>query len=323
MKILLDIDRIATDPRLQPRIKKDEKLIQEYKERWESFPENVYPFKDPIEVIFDGKFFWMWDGHQRVESAQLAHRRKIEANKEDGTFHTAFVKSCGANANHGKRRNREEEDYQIERMLKNEECREWPDGKIAASCKVTRERVLKMRESLHLVERRQDGQSVPEQKQEVRKVTRGDTTYTMNISNIGENQKKKIDTAPTETSGTDSPTIVILEHDDVSPQPSGYEVMTSSFTFIKSMLMNAKYEFEKLQRRVKDFDNLRGFHGYLTLNNLFTAEIKDALFAIEDAFPTAGICGYCQGEGVCRECGGSRMLTVSQTTQLKKEGRAA
>jgi hypothetical protein len=55
----------------------------------------------PVEIIFDGKCHWLWDGFHRYRAHQLLERKDIRANVEVGNKRDAVWKSLGANATHG------------------------------------------------------------------------------------------------------------------------------------------------------------------------------------------------------------------------------
>lgn len=55
----------------------------------------------PVEIIFDGKVHWLWDGFHRYRAHQLLERKEIRANVEVGNKRDAVWYSLGANATHG------------------------------------------------------------------------------------------------------------------------------------------------------------------------------------------------------------------------------
>jgi uncharacterized ParB-like nuclease family protein len=55
----------------------------------------------PVEIIFDGKNHWLWDGFHRYRAHQILERKEIRANIEVGNKRDAVWYSLGANATHG------------------------------------------------------------------------------------------------------------------------------------------------------------------------------------------------------------------------------
>lgn len=55
----------------------------------------------PVEIIFDGKIHWLWDGFHRYRAHQILERKDIRVNIENGSKRDAVWYSLGANATHG------------------------------------------------------------------------------------------------------------------------------------------------------------------------------------------------------------------------------
>jgi hypothetical protein len=55
----------------------------------------------PVEIIFDGKHYWLWDGFHRYRAHQILERKEIRVNIENGSRRDAVWYSLGANATHG------------------------------------------------------------------------------------------------------------------------------------------------------------------------------------------------------------------------------
>jgi len=55
----------------------------------------------PVDVIFDGKYHWLWDGFHRVKAFQELGVTKIKANIQEGSKKDAQWMSFSANATHG------------------------------------------------------------------------------------------------------------------------------------------------------------------------------------------------------------------------------
>jgi len=55
----------------------------------------------PVEIIFDGRSYWLWDGFHRYRAHQILEKKEIKANVENGNKRDAVWYSLGANATHG------------------------------------------------------------------------------------------------------------------------------------------------------------------------------------------------------------------------------
>jgi hypothetical protein len=55
----------------------------------------------PVEIIFDGKIHWLWDGFHRYRAHQILEKKEIRVNIEHGSKRDAVWYSLGANATHG------------------------------------------------------------------------------------------------------------------------------------------------------------------------------------------------------------------------------
>lgn len=86
---------LTIDPALQHR-KADSEVVAQYADLYRAgvkFP--------PVEVIFDGEEYYLWDGIQRLMAASSAGLTHINANVVKGNARMARWLSFGANAKHG------------------------------------------------------------------------------------------------------------------------------------------------------------------------------------------------------------------------------
>jgi len=87
---------VSLDVNLQHRPAMDEETISRYKALIEDgckFP--------PIDVVYDGKTYWVWDGAHRYQSHRKLNKKYITANITEGTKHEAVYYSFNANSTHG------------------------------------------------------------------------------------------------------------------------------------------------------------------------------------------------------------------------------
>ena len=55
----------------------------------------------PVEVIYDGKDYFLWEGFHRIHATRKLGKTSITANVEEGTKRDAQWNSFSANAKHG------------------------------------------------------------------------------------------------------------------------------------------------------------------------------------------------------------------------------
>lgn len=175
----IKISEIRTDGGTQPRAQLNWITVNEYAES--IIDGATLP---PVEVVYDGKDYWLWDGFHRVEAHKKAECISVRAHVKQGTRRDAVLLSFGANEEHGLRRTNEDKRRSVEAMLADPEWSDWPDKDIASACKVSREYVVRTRAKLSS-DRSLDRSVV---------VHRNGTTYTQNTANIGK--------APTPPVGT-------------------------------------------------------------------------------------------------------------------------
>jgi hypothetical protein len=105
----------------------------------------VFP---PIILFYDGTDYWPGDGFHRIRAARKIERDSIGAEVRKGTVRDAILYGIGANATHGLRRTQADKRRAVERLLKDPECAQWSDRKIAETAKVDHKTVGKIRREL-------------------------------------------------------------------------------------------------------------------------------------------------------------------------------
>ena len=109
----LKISEIRTDGGTQPRAALDPEIIAEYADamdRGEQFP--------PVDVMYDGDHYWLFDGFHRVKAAGTTDRTTIAAEVHQGTQQDAQWESLAANKKHGLRRSRADKQRAVKQALK-------------------------------------------------------------------------------------------------------------------------------------------------------------------------------------------------------------
>lgn len=172
-------DLLRTDGDTQSREAMDYEAIQEYVEAmhgyggWGDFP--------PVKAVYDGAFYWVFDGHQRLASHKLYAPDNtgdpIPVFLQPGDRRLAVLLSTGVNSDHGVRRSRADKQKAVTKLLKDDEWRLWSDAEIARHTNVDPKTVGNIRHRL------EDNREIPDTL--IRK--RADGT-TVNTANVGANQ---------------------------------------------------------------------------------------------------------------------------------------
>ena len=85
---------------------------------------------DPIEVIYDGADYWIWDGFHREAAQGLIGRTRIHAFVTPGTRRDAIFRATGANGKHGLERTDEDKRRAVWTLLEDDEWRSMTDRAI-------------------------------------------------------------------------------------------------------------------------------------------------------------------------------------------------
>ena len=212
-KIAWDIIRI--EPETQPRQGPlDEDTVERYtadKLRGDEFP--------PLRVFYDGKRYWLSDGHYRIAAHERALHEDptvglaILANIYQGTKRDAVLDSLAANRNHGRARTSEDLLAAIVKLHNDAEWGQWSDGKIATIVHASQPYVSRVRRKLeekqagvpplietdsNLVLSDDEGEGTtapPPTPPRIRKTASG---RTIDTTNIGKKKKPKVEPALTD-----------------------------------------------------------------------------------------------------------------------------
>jgi ParB-like chromosome segregation protein Spo0J len=95
----LPLKDIRADRRLHARLDFNQNVAEEYADQMGEGV--IFP---PLEVVWDGKEYWLWDGFHRFEAATMAELDTISVNVRTGTKEDAKWLAAGANKDHGLRR---------------------------------------------------------------------------------------------------------------------------------------------------------------------------------------------------------------------------
>lgn len=161
----LDISAVRLDGGTQPRAGINQAVVEDYASDMEA---NGAEFP-PVQVVYDGEAYWLWDGFHRLHARKRNGLYTVPAIVRQGTRRDAVLLSVGANATHGFRRTNEDKRRAVLALLEDEEWRQWSDREIARRCAVSNQFVSNLRAGLSV----NDGQI------ETRRVVRNGTEYTM------------------------------------------------------------------------------------------------------------------------------------------------
>ncbi len=175
----IPLEKIRLDGGTQPRAFMNGNIVQEY--GMEMQQGAVFP---PVILFNDGSDYWLADGYHRVAAATALGYTEIKAEVRQGDCRDAVLFSCGVNATHGLRRTNDDKRRAVMRLLKDEEWSQWSNREIAKRANTSEYLVRTLRNSI--CDKNADTKLNKE-----RKVQRGDTTYTVNTSNIGKAPKLK------------------------------------------------------------------------------------------------------------------------------------
>jgi hypothetical protein len=135
-----------------------------------------------VVVWFDGTDYWLSDGYHRVHAALTLGLDTIHADVRTGTQQDAQWHSYGVNATHGLRRTNDDKRRAVEAALRHPNAATMSDNIIARHCGVTQPFVGKIRRETVSY----NDYKIEESTQRI--VTRGNSTYIMNIGRTAEPQ---------------------------------------------------------------------------------------------------------------------------------------
>lgn len=161
---------------IQSRAVINMEVVDEYAEAMTDAGRYCFP---SVEVITDGREFWMWDGcHRLLALRKSAVEDRILATVHWGTRRDAVLRAAGANPTHGLRRTNDDKRRSVKFLLDDPEWSQWSNREIARRCNVTEGLVRKMRPADCV-------------QNAVTYTTRHGTEATMNTENIGKSDTQE------------------------------------------------------------------------------------------------------------------------------------
>ena len=128
----LKIDIIRLDGGTQPRARLNKERVAEYADNLQAGA--VFP---PIEVCYDGKDYWLWDGFHRVHACLAAKLDEVDANVIPGTQQDAQWLSYGANKAHGLFRSNGDKQRAVKAAMSHPKAAALSNRQIAEHCGVS------------------------------------------------------------------------------------------------------------------------------------------------------------------------------------------
>jgi hypothetical protein len=98
-RVSLKLGEIRADGGTQVRVCIPADAVEEYTAAYEAGTE-----LPDLEVIHDGRAYWLWDGFTRLEAMKKAGKKKAACNVREGTLEDARWLALSANRTHGVRR---------------------------------------------------------------------------------------------------------------------------------------------------------------------------------------------------------------------------
>jgi hypothetical protein len=301
----LETNAIRVDDELQPRVELCEELIEEYGEAMErgaKFP--------PVEVMYDGTDYWLWDGFHRYLAAQDLEAKTMLAHITSGTRQDAVWKSLSANATHGLRRSNKDKASAICKALRMKS--DWTDPLIAEHVGVSDESVRKYRaqlESAGTISSAPARLGLDGKKYEKRRQSRGAGSSPRHSPS--KNWKVPRDRQP-----------LPLNPDELWSNKTELRVCSGKVREVKEAMSKAAdvagvYDMVRYVRHMVMRGYEAGHPVYRFLDaQQFTPALDCVMDSLKEIVPTE-VCGYCGGEG-CDECGNRGW--VGQTAWEKNSG---
>lgn len=139
----LPIAQIRRDGQTQPRQGMDEDVINDYVTALTDGTQ--FP---AIDVMFDGKEYWLFDGFHRVESHLRSGRTEIAVKIHQGTLDEAQWRSYAANKDHGLRRSTADKERAIRAALRHPKAPALSNRELARHLGVDDKTVAKYRSEM-------------------------------------------------------------------------------------------------------------------------------------------------------------------------------
>mgnify|MGYP001610308652 FL=1 len=257
----------------------------------------------PIEVVFDGEDYWLWDGFHRWHAYDQSDPKKkiIEVNIRKGTLDEAIWLSFSANKSHGHRRLPKVLQNIIKNILNDKRWSKKTLTNIADHVGVSQQYVSKIKAGV--VEKAEKGTTVVpfERAEEVEVKSSTGKTY--------EQRSQEKQTQPK------APLM-----DEVGKKvPQELAETYIGRQKIKDLIRDLENIKNKVEHCIEDKDPVFG----LLCMPEFTMAYKDLHTTLKDAVPHC-VCRYCGGDGKkCKSCKSTGMQSKAVYDRLPPEFKEA
>lgn len=182
----LKLSAIRLDGGTQARVSLNDSVVMEYSEHLKEgakFP--------PMIVFHDGSNYWLADGFHRYFARKANGELEAEVEVHQGTLREAQLFAFGANRGRGLKTNNEDSRSIINRMLTDDEWKQWSDTQIAKHVGVSKMTVGRIRHALE-----EQGKVAP--KKESKYVDKHGNESTMNTAKLTKAKKEEPAAEPVE-----------------------------------------------------------------------------------------------------------------------------
>jgi hypothetical protein len=230
----------------QPRSKLSDSVVDEYAQAMADGVE--FP---PVDVYYDGTDYWLADGFHRIRAAQKAELAELAAEIHQGTVADAQWHSFAANKAHGLPRSNEDKEKTIRAALRHPKSVGLSDRELGRHLGVHGTTVGRYRAEME--------SSAAIQQIDQRTVTRGDSTYQQDTSNIGTNpgpRAKPPTLPPAARPGGNSPRPMKATHGPDSPVPMLSIALPLGNPKMGAASMFERFNHDYLRLLVRELRNL-------------------------------------------------------------------
>jgi len=274
---------ICLDVNLQHREVSDE-VVSRYK----ALIEDGYKLP-PIDVVYDGKAYWLWDGYHRYQSHRKLGKKYICANVEEGSKRDAIHYSFNANSIHGVPRPKGTIEKIMRIIFADGEWSKDTNVAIAKWVVCTEGAVRYFKDKVEAEKAgKKPNASVKMGNQNPSQTTNSDSTKPASGAENAENDQN-------ETS-KETATVLLDSVGEIVP-----EKLVPIFARADEIKTHIRY-LNKMLKEVKDARaNNDLLYAYCNLNAL-ESEVKNVTRNLRFTIPYA-VCRYCASEGKdCRAC---------------------
>lgn len=299
---LIELDKIKIDGGTQHR-KVDDKVRDEYAEL---IREGVdFP---PVEVVYDGKHYWLWDGFHRYNAHIAAEADCIMAHITEGKKRDAIWLSFGANKDHGVRRKAKDVRGIIAKIMDDPEWNKMNDSQISDLVGITERHVRRIRSELEENVRKPDKCPV---------IGENDSTTDPEAKETG-NVKTNVNTDSAKTTHLNSDKPALREP---TKDGAGNEIPQKLVeVFLKGQILQSlSTVLSRIENKVINLCSTNPPEVRHLPFDRFKVDIENARRDLRCSRPYA-VCCYCGGNGKgCKPCKGSGFLTKSMWDNAPRE----